>query len=161
VSEEPSTPPPPRTIADLPEDVRAVLLARQAASEAYTEECERRSAWRRFRGVILGALAALAMSPFVGAEGWWFALLMTGVGAVLAFTVVRRECEALGGGVIFGGGLVLFTLIATFSGLTRPLGAPHTTIGLRDSLFFAWAILCGTGGLIGYLAEQDRSLHVG
>jgi hypothetical protein len=137
--------------------VQRFLRARQQASEDYTAGCERRSRWRRRFALIAGGLVGGVAALVIRGEHWVFPILTAGVGASAAWIAVRRECEALGGCVIYGGATIAFTLCAHFVGLAS-LYRPQAF----DILFlFAWAFLIGTGALVGFLAEQDRSLHAG
>jgi hypothetical protein len=153
---EPAPPPPagPRRFTDLPPDVQRELLRRQAVDEAETIAAEHRYARRRLRGVIIGTVAALVVAPFLGTQPAYFPFLMTVVGGAAAFLVVRKECEGLGGAVIYGGTLVAFTLVAHFAGLIRMSGV------FAIMSLFGWAALVGVGGLIGFLAESDRGLYL-
>jgi hypothetical protein len=151
----------PRTIADLPPDVQQFLRARQQASEEYTAGCERTTERRRLRWTIIGTVVAGAASLLIGADNWLFPILMTGLGAGAAWLVVKRESEALGGGLIYGGSTVFFSLVAHFTGLVHLHRGASMLDALDNRFLFAWALLIGVGALIGYMAEQDRSLHAG
>jgi len=118
-------------------------------------EGEKRYARRRLRGVIIGSVAALMVAPFLGNQRWYFPFVMALIGGSAALLVVRKECEGLGGAVIYGGVLVASTLVAHFAGVIRMLhGASMVTF------LFGWAMLIGVGALIGFLAESDRGLYL-
>jgi hypothetical protein len=158
---QPPPPPPPRTIDDLPPEVRDRLKARMEASEEYTDGCERKAALRRRWATTGGSVVAGAMALLIGADNWVFPVLTTVIGAWAACLVVRRECEALGGALIYGGSTVFFTLVAHCIGLVKLNRGDSMLSALDNRFLFAWAVLLGVGALIAFLAEQDRSLNAG
>ena len=142
---EPETRPP--SLEETPEWFQEHFHAVQERRATFAREATARWNRRLRHSTLLGAAAAPVLGTWGVDHTWVFPVMMFCAGSLAGYGIARREASPPTAAIVYG----LATACVFMYGLTTGHVMDMELIHMFD-----FVLLVCTGGLIGYLCEEDR-----